>query len=732
MSSVAEADAGNVSLASLKFLARFFAAETFTIARVWGAFATVMSEANATITYFRDYSWEQDWFLAKYATEDPALGIISQYLPPVDFTAFPMFDLDARIEGLLAIPGLAVTRSRAKVQVLSLFEQPAQGPATLKDGMNEFDELRKRIQAHRDPAMTELNHVLAWVHLALGYLFSGIALTPVEGDNVDPHLQWCARRWSLIWNEHDWDETHMPLPELIQWKLDVFYGAEIRKDGKGIAMHPSRQGQPLQWREHWNWLSVDVDPELAVAAVQLAARLIISIPVCLFLQAKLREAEERVTTGHLMAIVILRRWILQLQTMMWLETALKHSWQDIRPQDLVTFAFSALRPHWPRRLFGLSHRSMDVKSALSTTVAWHNFRYSIDATFVPHWETNVSTVWGLFSTTPALIRVPSEHYEKSDWCRRERELFEYLKQDDFLDGRYLIELPQPQVASLDAALPAQATAEGSPLFKIGGFPRLTSVFRLFPYEPWEAKLLACAAAVRILFLRLLDRDLTRTACLRLALGSVPPSGFPPLTNHPDGWSSVMRLLADFHRDWADNIDTFPLAMLVEKYTPEELQRELDYEDTITDLSDGSIDQPAVLAAFEWNRTIVPALIGNHKYGSFFMVDFREFTYQQWAQEEAFMVIRGANRIRTSIPLWFLQHDQQRVDEWPAIGQNPVLTKHVPKQWDWMQWEILLAPQWPADIQVWSGLQFSEKLASACAATKQRGREYYQGKGVKIS
>jgi hypothetical protein len=51
--------------------------------------------------------------------------------------------------------------------------------------------------------------------------------------------------------------------------------------------------------------------------------------------------------------------------------------------------------------------------------------------------------------------------------------------------------------------------------------------------------------VRLIFLRLLDVELTTFTCLELASGSALPPVFKPLTNHPDGWSSVMKLFADF-------------------------------------------------------------------------------------------------------------------------------------------------------------------------------------------
>jgi hypothetical protein len=713
---------GNTSLASLRFLATFFRPEAPAIRHVWNAFASIMTESNAQVR-FRDDSWEQDWFLAKYAAEVPGIGIAAHYVPPADFTSFPTFDVDACVERLARESGVTTARTRAKIRVPALFAEPTSDPVSIVDGVHDFHALRQRIRAHGDPAMRQLNHVIAWLRLALGHLFGGIALTPADS-SVEPLRRLCEERWALVWNEEDPYEQYMTVPERIQWKLDVFYGAEIRR--VGLAMRPSRQGQPRQWREHWNWLSTDVDPVLALAAVQLAARVVVSIPVCLFLQQLFREARESVTTGHLLATVVLRRWILQLQTMAWLEAALTHSWEHLRPQDLITFAFSALRPHWPRRLFGLSHRSLDVKHTLSTTRAWGSFRYSIDATFVPHWETNVATVWGLFSTTPGLIRVPSEHYADSVWCRRERELFEYLREDDFLDGRHLIEMPLSALASLDAAIPAtDAEDQGVPSGR-GQFPRMTTVFTLFPFEPWENRLLACAAAVRILFLRLQDPDLTRIACMRLANGTVPPREFAPLTNHPAGWSSVMELFASFHRDWADSADRFPLAVIADGPAPEDLVRDLDSVGDIVDLGDGVIDEVAVLAALEWNRTVLPGLVGDHRYGSFFSIDLRHLTHERWAGDEAFMVIRGVTRVRTVVPLWLLQRDGQRVDEWPGMGTNPVFTSHVEGQWNWMM-ELLAEPEWPASFQAESGLRFSDKLATACAATRQRGQAYYQGK-----
>jgi len=90
------------------------------------------------------------------------------------------------------------------------------------------------------------------------------------------------------------------------------------------------------------------------------------------------------------------------------------------------------------------------------------------------------------------------------------------------------------------------------------------------------------------------------------------------------------------------------------------------------------------------------------------------------------VICGVNRVRTAEPAWILQRADQRVDEWPGIGTNPILTEHAEKQWAWMA-ELLEEVQWPDSYRKESKLVLAPKLAAACAATKARGHEYYKGR-----
>src|SRR5262249_2483667 len=323
----------------------------------------------------------------------------------------------------------------------------------------------------------------------------------------------------------------------------------------------------------------------AIDAVRLAARLMICPPVLVFLKTMLQGAQDDISPlDRLLTLVILRRLALQLQVMSWFEHALQRSFAHARVEDLASFAFSALRPPWPRRLLALSHRSRDLKPALMNLHAWGNFRFSIDAMFAPHWETNVGTVWGLFSAVPGLIRIRSANYDESVWCRREREILDYLcEQDDFLRGRHVIELDETHLPLLDAQIPP-AGAETATVIKGGQFPPFTHVFIVYPFDAWECKLLACVAVTRQLFY--ISRSAVNTAvvCHQLAQGNLPSC--PPLTNHPDGWASIAQLFHSFQQEWSEDPNVFPMAIDEQQYTEEDIARDRASAHALINLSDG--------------------------------------------------------------------------------------------------------------------------------------------------
>ena len=90
----------NASVASLTFLAGFFRQETLNIQYVWEGFAKLMTQANAEVLLRYD-SWEQDWFLAKYAEDVPGIGLVARYLPPQHFHAFPAFEVGSSVDQII-------------------------------------------------------------------------------------------------------------------------------------------------------------------------------------------------------------------------------------------------------------------------------------------------------------------------------------------------------------------------------------------------------------------------------------------------------------------------------------------------------------------------------------------------------------------------------------------------------------------------------------------------------
>ena len=135
----------NASVASLTFLAKFFRQETFNIQYVWEAFAKLMTEANADV-HIREDSWEQDWFLAKYAEDVPGLGLAARYMPPQHFHAFPTFEVESCVNQIINATGLPFKQSRAPLKVSTLFNQQSSNPLMLPSTLDEFNDLSGRIR----------------------------------------------------------------------------------------------------------------------------------------------------------------------------------------------------------------------------------------------------------------------------------------------------------------------------------------------------------------------------------------------------------------------------------------------------------------------------------------------------------------------------------------------------------------------------------------------------------
>ena len=64
---------------------------------------------------------------------------------------------------------------------------------------------------------------------------------------------------------------------------------------------------------------------------------------------------------------------------------------------------------------------------------------------------------------------------------------------------------------------------------------------------------------------------------------------------------------------------------------------------------------------------------------------RSLTREEWESSPAYTLHRGLTSAATSIPLWFLQSANQRIDKWPRIGEyRPIFTQHLEGQFRWME------------------------------------------------
>jgi hypothetical protein len=164
--------------------------------------------------------------------------------------------------------------------------------------------------------------------------------------------------------------------------LELLLNLTVDANGSFAPLDPAdlRIGQGIPWQQSWRWLSKDVPASLALDAVRLAARMLRNRGLRLGLSNALTLSDDEVRT---LATGVLRRWALTLKAMAWAEHALAQTWDVVRPADIVSFAFSATKPEWPRRLLAISHRSFEVKPRLRHMGVWKSARCAIDATYLP-------------------------------------------------------------------------------------------------------------------------------------------------------------------------------------------------------------------------------------------------------------------------------------------------------------------------------------------------------------
>jgi hypothetical protein len=688
----------NECAATLAWLnARLGLSDDATSSSVREAWATTRSQMlRGTQAIVQTQNWISDYWLAR-STMNSALNLAPRWDPPHEIHEWPSLGVGDVVEQ----SGLVWRRTTPTPSV-----GPSVGADDASDAALSFGELRSGIKQHRDVPMKQVEHVRAWLGTALGHLLMSVPLTPAE--DVAQLAENSLTRLRLA--------QKIPLAEIVneyeERRLDLLYNLRVTPEGF-LQSSEIMIGQGEEWREHWGWLSDPLATDEMLDALRLAARLLRCEALAQGLVGALGAEDDYLRT---ISLAVLRRWVLTTKVMMWLETALSHPWESVRPEDLACFAFNALKPDWPRRVVAVSHRSADVKSRLISMDVWRAGRCAIDANYVPSWETNTGMMWGLFAATPAIVRVESKTYRDSVWCRRELELSQYLMDhEDFLAERWLLDLDDSELDSLDSVTAAwsKETPEApdlGPLFR--EFPPLCQVWTTEPLPSWEAALLRAAAALRVMSVFLGSPQLAN----HVAADPTPvlQTPTPPPTNDPGGWAAYVALFDELRSVFGAAQGELPVR-LPEDYSAEDVEVDRELSNRIPDLSTGSPALADILLALEWLRGEWPAMVED-KRGQFLMIDCRPMTREAWESAPSLSLMRGLAAVRLNVPLWFVQSAGQDVETWPFVGERPIFTQHVESQFAWMMEIFLPRSAACAEYPQWSGLELSDDVRRRCAGT----------------
>lgn len=658
----------------------------------WDRICGQMRSVDQPVVYTQD--WVSDFWLARNSKSNLDLDMLMPgWDPPERVNEWPQLGVEA-LRGSLGVR----TNHAAFV---GLLDQNAVSVVSDHDeALKVFEQRESEIRQHADVRMIQGEHVRAWIGTALGRLLMGIALTPQDSTAPDSTalVQLTLERLVVPL------QFELPVARLNafeEWRLDRLYNYRTSPDSTLMVASDVRMGQGEEWREYWQWLSVDIGVAEALDALEVAARLMRCVPLVAAILFALQSEQEYLRT---IALAVSRRWLLTLKVMAWLETALQEPWSFVRPQDLECFAFNAVKPEWPRRFLGISHRSADVKATLIKMKVWQNSRCGIDANYVPAWETNTGMMWGLFAAAPAIARVSSPRYLDSVWCRRELEITQYLlERSDYLAERWVLDLEQPHLTVLDDLLARDNEQPG-----LIGFPPQCQVWAPTPMPEWEVKMLRAAGALRIINKFLGQADLANRLAIILADGLEPPFSAP--TNNPNGWRDYVKIFAELRALTSDE-SQLPLRLPIDYGEPER-RADTELAMRIPDLSRGTPSLFDILVAFEWYRVEWVAMM-EQGIGDLCVIDCQRLALEDWSAHEQVCLLRGLAAIRTTMPLWFLQLAGQEVENWPAVGERPIFTEHVTGQFSWMTKICLERGEAQALYPSASGLEFSKKLASLC-------------------
>jgi len=667
---------------------------------IWERIKKQMRNVDQVVVSLQD--WVSDYWICKGAQVNPHFA--AKWMPPDDLDEWPMMDVQLNDALSTNHNSFLKILSSAKVD-LELHSDNA---------VREFYLLDGATQVRGDTAMHQAQYVRAWLFTALGPLLMSIPLSPqLPTDQLVAE----TRRRLLIPKQFTIPKWGMYFSE---GELEVLYNCRQTSSGY-LSTGRTQVGQGEEWMRHWQWLSKTITPDEALTSVQLAARLLRSKPLLDGLLEALKSINENIEE---LSIAVIRRWLLTLKAMAWLENALNSNWNFVRPQDLACLAFNALKPEWPRRLFAVSHRSFEVKPLLQETRAWSSPLFAIDAIYVPAWETNTGMIWGLFANTPIITMVDSPNYSASEWCQREAELIRHLQMEcDFRSDRFVRSIKSEEISeftTIDENWYANNATDYNPGFStLTNFPPLSNVFVPQKNEEWELCMLRAAGALRVFNASYGDPELANRLAQALLTDEFIPAPSP--TNQPNGWDEYKKIFRDLAVKCKVGLKLhlwFPEETML--MNADQMQK---FADRIPDLSTGNPALSDVLVAIEWLHSLLP-ILEDANLGDMVLIDLRNATKEIWQSDPAYSMARGIVSLRQPpMPVWFIQHANQEIEKWGLLGgDKPIFTQHTEKQFNWM-FEGSFSPEWPNTYIDRCGLEMSDELIVKCIGTRSLGQDW---------
>jgi len=690
-----------------------------SIGREWRQFR---SEMNGQLTHGTSINdWPSDFWIARTQQVVPFQFMTAVWAIPERLDQWPTLEMHDSFTS--ALPGRRVTNSAPVLELLARADPvhglPENNPVRL------FYELNESSATHKDEAMISASQIRSWLSTAFGALLRGISLSLIEDDSArELAIQAVTERIAGI-DSLGFKERK---DSFFDYGCDSLYTTRMTQSG--LQADLGRQGQGSDWQQHWSWLSTPQDARMMTATLQLTGLLLVNEPLLAGLTSTIRDGNE---VSRKRALCVTRRWLLTAKVLAWLFEALQHNWASVRPQDLACFAFAALSPAWPRRAVAVSHRSAEAKPILSRLNMWKSPHAAVDASYVPAWETNLGMIWNLFAPVPLIARIGSPAYFESEWCRREHEMFQYLiDHADFLEGRAILDIGVGQLAELDASLFENASERSGPA-RLKPFSAPKDEFPPFSLVlvgevPSEIDLaiLRAAGALRLINLLTRDPELANEVAGHAAAGY--DIGVDAPTNNPDGWAAYGELFRDLEAaSLSHQPGKLPIAEKIQPgkagrplqlklphdYPAQDVQLDLVTAEHIPDLSGGQYRLADILAALEWERTLL-LWFNNEDYGDKVMVDVSGFSAGDWSTLPHFSVGRGLVALNGFSPIWIMQRAGQNAHLWPGFNGQPIFTRHFDDQFKWLK-PVILHPSWLLYYHVNAGLGIGADLEAAMIA-----------------